>query len=332
MKNGIYTILCITLCSTFISSNAVTHAITYKLNGGRFGDNLHTLTHALWLSYTQGLRMFFQPFQYSEYLKVHHTYQHHTHRTANAYKQHIIVRGDSTPLKGLNIQKKPSLYITTYVESPGLEPWSHDDFVETLRTLIAPTHDWNYPPLPENMHTIALHVRRGGNADTNHTRTGRPFQFPDIDYYARALQMLLHHLDGPCYVHLFTDDFNPARVAHDIMTQCSPENRERVTIQWRKEGNRNDAHVVEDFFDMMRFEYLIRARSNFSLYVERLGTCKVAIVPTQAETGTPWGIITEASINIYGDAPSRTKAVTQKVISFTRSLPKEECQKLFATS
>jgi hypothetical protein len=315
-KNVIYTsLLCGTLSGLFLSSNVMAHAVTYKLTRGRFGDNLHTLVHALWLSYTQDLCMLFQPFKYSRYLKIHYVYEHITRNAKRAYRRHIVTPGDSTHLTLLDTQE-PSLYITTYVESPGLEPWSNDGFVQTLRTLIAPNHDLHYPPLPHNMHTIALHVRRGGNRDTDNTRKGRPFQFPEIAYYTHALQIILSRLEGHCYLHLFTDDLNPAGLVEEIIAQCSAEDRNRITIEWRKEGNRDDAYVVEDFFDMMRFEYLIRARSNFSLYVERLGTCKVAIVPTKADTGNPWDVVTQASITMYGDPLSRTRSVTKKVVPF----------------
>jgi hypothetical protein len=332
VKNVFYSLLLWgTLCGICTSLDAMKHAVTYRLNGGRFGDNLQSLTQALWLSYTHNLRMLFQPFEYSEHLKVHNLCEHFTHTISRSYGQHIVIKGDSKKLTLLDSQS-PSLYTTTFIEFPGLDPWSNHDFVEMVRALIAPIQNWNYPPLPADMHTIALHVRRGGNFDTDHTRTNRPFQFPSTAYYARAVQMLLYHLDGPWYVRLFTDDPNPEKIAHEIMAQCSPVDRDRITIEWRKKGNRHNAHVVEDFFDMMRFEYFVRARSNFSLFVERLGMCKIAIVPARASSGNPWGNVIEATVTLYGKLQSRTRSVTRKVIPFTRPLQKEECQTIFATS
>jgi hypothetical protein len=143
--------------------------------------------------------------------------------------------------------------------------------------------------------------------------------------------MILDYLNGPCYIYLFTDDHDPARVAHEIMSHCSPEDCNRITLQWRTEENREDAHVIEDFFDMMRFEYLIRARSNFSLYVERLGNSKIAIVPADARSGNPWGIVTAIAVTIYRNLISRTQCVTKKIIPFTDIFQKQECQQIFGT-
>src|SRR3990167_8744756 len=47
------------------------HAITYEFSGGRFGDNLLSYLHAKWIAYQTDIQLFYKPFKYSNYLKLH---------------------------------------------------------------------------------------------------------------------------------------------------------------------------------------------------------------------------------------------------------------------
>jgi hypothetical protein len=299
-------------------------AVTYQLNGGRFGDNLHSLTQALWFSFCHNIPLLLTPFPYLEQLKIYHLYDHCTTECRRLYKQQIYVKRNSNVLHDEHADT--CLYITTFDETLDID-WNNDDFVAALRELIVPSECIQYLSLPSTMHVIALHVRRGGGfyVDSDHCRKLMPCRFPAVSYYIQALQMLLCHLDGPCYVYLFTDDPDPARIAHEIMAHCSPQDYNRIVIQWRTEGNQHNAHVIEDFFNMMRFTYLIRAQSGFSSFVERLGHCKVAIVPTKAHAGNPYGNVTRVSLNIYDSLLSRTQNVIKREISqdHNMSIPKD---------
>lgn len=45
-------------------------AITYELNGGRFGDNLLSYSRAKWLSYIYGIPVLYFPFPYADQLAL----------------------------------------------------------------------------------------------------------------------------------------------------------------------------------------------------------------------------------------------------------------------
>jgi hypothetical protein len=44
--------------------------------------------------------------------------------------------------------------------------------------------------------------------------------------------------------------------------------------------NRDDANVLEDFYDLMRFDGLVRSESNYTIMASRLHHYRMEIVPT----------------------------------------------------
>jgi hypothetical protein len=308
--------LCIIPCEHYCLP---TNAVTYELNGGRLGDNIQTFVQAFWISYFYRIPLLFKPFEHSEHLRAHHVYEHSTPEKMSLYKEKVDLKKNQTLVSDTELDKTDDslrVYITRFGVDPGVD-WHNHDFIEHLRALVAPLEQWQPPVLPTDMHTIALHIRCGGGfrADSNRCRKKKPLQFPSLDYYACALQILLRDLEGPCYVHIFTDDQNPSNLAQGILSQCSEENRKRITLTWRERDNRHNAHVTEDFFALMDFNYLIRPRSGYSILAEIFGHCMVSISPRKAHSGNPWGNVTDITITTYANASSRTKDV------FTKEMP-----------
>jgi hypothetical protein len=274
-------------------------AITYTLNGGRFGDNLQSFSQAFWLSYLHDIDFILQPFEYAEHLKAYYAYEHYTPALDSRYNEKVFVNGCNKSLPGE--VKDACLYVSTFEEFPGTN-WQDEGFVKAVCACIAPANKLEYPALPANAHSIAIHARRGGGfVHDSNARYYCPHHFPDLDYYVCALKALLCHLEGPCYVYFFTDDPDPVVLVEKMIACCTPEELARITIDFRRTGNRHDAHVIEDFFNMMRFSYLIRAYSGYSCFVERLGNCKMAITATKAQRGAPWGLVQEVTITKYTD-------------------------------
>ena len=52
-----------------------------------------------------------------------------------------------------------------------------------------------------------------------------------------------------------------------------------ITFGCRKEGNRHDAHVMEDFFALMDFDCLIRSASNYSFLPSIIADYQVVMTP-----------------------------------------------------
>lgn len=298
-------------------------AITYERNGGRLGDDIQSFAQAFYLGYKHNMQLLFQPFDYSDQLKVHYCYPHYTKKHDAQYKHKIKVKGSTTKIENL---KNSCLYVSLFEEFPGTD-WHDEGFIDALCKLIAPVKDFAFQQLPADMHTIAIHIRRGGGfrVDTDWCKKVSPLHFPNIEYYANALNGLLMYLEGPCYIYVFTDDQNPTKVVEELLSHCLPEDLSRITVDFRHTTNRHDAHVLEDFFDIMRFTYLIRARSGYSLFAERLGNCKISISPTKASSGNPWGNVHEVAFTFYADRTIQRGSIAAKTVPIEKLRQKEGC-------
>ncbi|HEV2916651.1 MAG TPA: hypothetical protein VGW78_02790 [Candidatus Babeliales bacterium] len=323
MKYSFYSALIVGIAS--LQAKDVPYAITYELNGGRLGDNIQSFSQAFWLSYMHDIPLLFQPFEYSNQLKAHYMYPHYTKTHDAHYKQKISVKGDTKRLPSL--PKDSCLYVSKFEEFPGMD-WHNEGFITALCEVIRPVKEFSFEPLPCDMHTIAMHVRRGGGfwIDDDRCRKISPRHFPNLDYYANALNTFLNMLDGPCYVFLFTDDPEPAKLSAEIMAKILPEERERITIDFRRTSNRHDTNVLEDFFNIMRFTYLIRARSGFSLFAERLGNCRVSIEPTKTSRGNPWGNVHEVCFTFYTDRTIQHGSIATKQLPIEKLRQKDICK------
>jgi hypothetical protein len=300
-----------TLLLSLVSFHCVVHchtsAVTFERNSGRFGDDLISCSQAYWVHYRYNLPLLLTPFHYSEHLHIQYDHESYTKDLFKEFKRTIYVK------TGLPVDytADSTLYITTFREQPDVD-WSDEDFVDAFRRALSPIYpNWRYMRLSHASHSIALHVRRGGSFSYDkHHYTQIPLQFPSLNYYVQALKLLLLHLNGPCHVHLFTDDPKPKPLAKKIKKQLSPIDQARVTITYRTKGNSHKAYVLTDFFDMMQFKYLIRPCSHFSLFVEQLGTCSVSMYPKQAlHRKKHWGTITAINVTTFTNKQSETVEV-----------------------
>lgn len=262
-------------------------AVTYTLNGGRFGDNLKSFIQSYWVAYKHDLSFLYVPFPGSDQLRMHTLLTHTTSEMTSVYKNVITFGRNSVPII---TDFKGSLYITTFYCKAGIN-WHDTVFVQRLKDFIAPV---DLLDIPADISTsIALHVRRGGgfSVDTDRARRRRPAHFPHISYYAYALNYLLSCIEGNYIVYLFTDDKDPHTIATEIEQELKLEYRARITLRYRVHDNRHDAHVLDDFFSLRNARYLIRPKSNFSLYAQKLGVHDIAIYPGSVKQGSPWGIV-----------------------------------------
>jgi hypothetical protein len=225
-----FLVLMLSLAVPACTNNSPTCAVTCMLNGGRLGDDVFSMSQAFWIHHHYGVPLLFPPFKHSQELNISRHYPHHTTerfvmRCVNVDKNTAIDKSNNT------------LYITHY--NPNNEipvDWSDVSFVDAFRAEIYPADEnWPFMCLPTDQHTIAIHMRRGGTfwGDKYIWRITRPMQFPHFDYYVQALNILLQHLDGPCYIHIFTDDPKPKSLARKIKERLSTADQARVTIKYR---------------------------------------------------------------------------------------------------
>jgi hypothetical protein len=262
-------------------------AVSYKLNGGRFGDNLRSCIQAYWLAYINNFLFLYVPFPWSEKLNMHTVLQHGSSDILSTYKHiRIFERHRVVTIT----DRADTVYVTTFYSDTHVN-WKDPLFLQELKQLIMPLCELDIPS--DISASIALHVRRGGSfaIDTDSVKKRRPAHFPAILYYAHALDYLLSIIDGTYTIYLFTDDENPELLAAEITQQLKQEHAERITIKYRTDYTGHNSYVLDDFFAMQKAQYLIRPKSNFSLYAQRLGDHAITISPARAQQGTPWGIV-----------------------------------------
>ena len=121
------------------------------------------------------------------------------------------------------------------------------------------------------------HLREAGKskfADRLH-----PCKFPPNSYYVEQLKVLSEILeDAPMYVYVFSDSSEIAAIAEYLEKEV---NKPNIEFDYRKEGNRFDANVLDDMYGLLQFDSLIRPESNFSIIAGKLKTYTFTIYPKE---------------------------------------------------
>ncbi len=293
-----YSFLLSTLALTSLC-NAIPSAVSYELNGGRFGDNIRSFTQCLWESYTHNLPLLYVPFPGSEQMQLHTSFQTLTPELQATYQQVKKIHEGERLVVNNN---EDTLYVTTYFCRTNID-WKDATFVDHVRFLLSPREPVMLFEGIENI--IALHVRRGGgfHVDTEWVIRAEPAHFPALSYYARCLDYLVSTLEGHQTVFMCTDDPNPSAIAQQLFNELAPETATRVEIRFRGAGNFHDRNVIEDFMILRSARYMIRPISNFSEYAELLGHHVCTVLPARHRPGRPFGII-EAAVFMHKDKPA----------------------------
>jgi hypothetical protein len=250
-------------------------AITWKPNGGRFGDNLVSYCKAEWIAYMFDIELLYLPFPYSDELMIHENEKMYTEEEYNRFRRKIELLN-----KPFNIilKNNNTLYISRWRTEIAID-WLDNDFLTKIKKNIAPRSEIEKIAIPEGMLSIAVHVRNGGTfaADTPQEKERCPLRFvPEeffIDQIARIAEL---YPEENLYVFIFTDHPDPKKLVKKFQLTL---NNPRITFGCREEGNSHKANVLEDFFSMMDFDCLIRPGSHFTRFVQRLGNNKLVIYP-----------------------------------------------------
>lgn len=274
-------------------------AVTYALSGGRFGDNLLAVAHAKWLSYTLDLPFIYVPFCFSDHLNLSVDPSIKHLGACRFSKEYYLYTKDNffhlwRRLYGLNNDNW--LYVLPYYpetqqefDHPNSFPlftqinWDDPAFLRELRSIISPRFPLHCQALPSDRITVAIHIRTGIGKDepTWEDFTRRwPMKGPPFSYYVEALQLITNVIHKPLYVHIFTDHPDPVELEKMFTHKFSHLD---IVFNSRKNGNRHDENVLEDFFSMEKFNCLIRSDSNYSLMASKLFRYQIAIAPVHFE-------------------------------------------------
>ena len=263
-------------------------AITYAFSGGRLGDNLLAYLHARWLAYKYNVPFIYAPFPYSEHLALHNEELHLANAQYFFTKKWILRNEKDIP----SINGSALIVVPYFPESEGelkshagcwayqfAVDWTNPKFKQMIRKLIAPRFPITTLEMPkEPCHTVAVHVRKGGNFDPANTEFALPLKLPPDSFYISALRKmseLCFHRE--MYVYIFTDDLDPQKIMRKY--QDALMDLPHIHFDCRKENNSPGANVLEDFFSIQKFDCLIRPDSNYTIIAEKLKDFKIVISP-----------------------------------------------------
>jgi len=299
VKNGLlYSIFFSLYWSTFIVAQT-NQAITYFWGGGRFGDKIVSYTIAKWISFKFNIPLLLKPFRYSSMLWL---------GREKKYSKEIVEQFEGViPIESEQdiIERSQENVI---FESRGghfcIDGCSgsrqtiermlqNQPFVAELKNMLQPVTSLPKITLPQDRVTVAVHIRKGGGFDQPlssiqyyrkdmiskkfYADEKWPFKFPPEQYYANQIKRISKLFDdAPLFVYIFTDDRSPLRLVSRIKKAV---NKNNITFSCRSRGNMHKAHVVEDFYNMSRFDCFIRSGSHFALAAQLLGNHKVIIYP-----------------------------------------------------
>ncbi|MGB8367544.1 MAG: hypothetical protein WCD44_04255, partial [Candidatus Babeliales bacterium] len=166
-------------------------------------------------------------------------------------------------------------------------------FMKELKYMLQPVVKIPEIKLPSDTITVAVHIRKGGGYDQAlsslqyykrdmiskrfYADKRWPRKFPPEQYYADQIIKISELLsDQPLFIYIFTDDRNPTGLVNRIKKAV---NKSNITYSCRSRGNTYKTHVVEDLYNMARFDCLIRSGSSFAVAAQLLGNHKIVIYP-----------------------------------------------------
>lgn len=305
IKNTVSTFLVYALSFLGSLSSALPDiAVTYGFSGGRFGDNLLALSHAAWLSYALDIPLIYEPFPFSDRLLVHtdsKVFNKHVCKEFHEQKLwsisdyekllHMLESGMRSQKTVLRVPYYPdgeAMY--EFERHPDWFPlymqidWDDCEFKKLLRSYIALVQPLPKISMPEGRVSVAIHMRKGGGVDHQGWELDNPLKSPPDTYYIEALQCLCRIVNKPMYVFLFTDHLKPLEL-QEYMSKAF-EGKD-IIFDSRKD---HVPDLLEDFFAMEGFDYLIRSGSNFSLLPSKLFSYKGVISPLR-ETRSNDGLL-----------------------------------------
>lgn len=306
------------------SINAASSCVTYKLAGGRFGDQVWNYYKAKKIAATYlkadksgKVPFLYKPFIYSDKLVMHHKETMYTKAEARRYGKAVQLKDNFTQEMINNDNGK--LYVSSYfLNVPGWDECSFDcadDPIlrQELREMVAPIVPIKKMKLPKGFITVAVHVRRGSGQDSplfseegnpsvldpsrqDYLDVGFPEKAPSLNFYVDQLRKLCELLNNhKMYVYIFTDDKNPRELMSKMNSALGAPN---IEFDCRKDNDTSKDNLLEDFFYMTQFDCLIRPDSNFSKCTEVLADYKIVIYLKRAHWADGQAIIDEVGIKI----------------------------------
>jgi len=317
-KNLLYGIFFSLYWSIFVAAQT-NQAITYFWGGGRFGDKIVSYTTAKWISFKFNIPLFLKPFQYSSMLRLGRE-KKYSKKIVEQFERVVPIESGQDIIEHnqenvifesrgghFRIDGCSGLWQT-------IEYMLRDQsFIAELKNMLQPIVSLPTITLPQNKVTVAVHVRKGGGFDQPlnsiqyygksmvtrkfYADERWPFKFPPEQYYVDQIKKISKLFDdSSLFVYIFTDDRSPLKLVERIKKAV---NKPNITFSCRGRGNAHNVHVIEDFYNMARFDCFVRSSSNFAIAAQLLGNHKVVIYPKHWQWVGKKLVIDEVSIVDY---------------------------------
>lgn len=283
-------------------------------NGGtlQFGDNIAHFSLARILSYKYNITHYYTPFIYSNNLVFSDYSKQIEHSMFQ--RQIIKVKTEKDILDNLN--KGNILFYTDILTKID---YINPDHINKLKQELQLKNTQVVNTIPQNIISVAVHIRKGNGGGQHYdgelyslqqfsfdiskikylsNYNNYPFdweavqrnnqfidkvanwetKFPPEQYYLDQIKKLYNDLNKkPLYIQIFTDDKNPLVLFERIKKSINEPN-----IQFHYKDNQKlsfTEKVLQDIYNMSRFDVLIRSQSYFARAIELIGNHKLIIYP-----------------------------------------------------
>lgn len=265
-------------------------AVSYNLNGGRFGDNIASFVRALWVSYKYQIPLLYIKFPYSEQLYLNENPNFIKNNEPHSFKSTHVIKDLAQEKIELN---NDLLYICEWGSKIKVD-FTDKDFMILFKQNVSPTISDFSIYLDNNRFNVAVHVRKGGNfLPDNDAKLKQPLRFPPDEFYIEQIKKIAEIVKQPLHVYIFTDDLQPDSLAKKFSAMCSDLN-----VSFSYKSSTAEEHVVQDFFAMTKFDALVRPESHFSIWCQRLGNHKIVISPASVKISDGKIVIDKVNIKI----------------------------------
>lgn len=260
--------------------------VSYELSPGRFGDHLSNYLHAKWVSSHTELPLIFSPFEFSDYLHLSDVekfkstdsvfYKNKIIFTSNKQLKEEIFNDTLYFVPHFTTFSTDCVYQDRTVGAYQLIDWRDKSFLTLARELVSLKSKESFAPeINKERVAVALHIRDGGAYDPANHKPSFPLRFLPLESYFRSLSALINYLSSkPLTFVIFSDAVDRdalKRKIEDYLLQNFPNLDVEIQI--------SVGDVLEDFFSLTEFEYIVGPESLFSYNAAKLGKCLLFLKP-----------------------------------------------------
>lgn len=259
----------------------------------RLGNALISYINCKYLSYKYNIPFLYRPFPYSD------QFAFHDKEISRENWEHLFKNNKTLKEEGDFNSDSTFLLVPYFREGPLAHRWSltfYPDFNDQvfsslIKEMLKPRFEFETLQLPSDTINIVLHVRRGGDFDSQETVNRLPVKFPPDEYFIETLKQMSDFLNNASiYAHIMTDDLKP----EILLNKYKKELKEYKNIRL----GYKTLDVMGDFFSIPKFDCMIRGDSTFSIVAAHLGNFIITVSVLSAENQNGKNVVLDSHWDI----------------------------------